>query len=116
MTGLEVSRVQAEQKTTTVRKQQPKQENIIIKFSDLPANMRTKQVREFYDKDNSGFLESNNENGQNEVALMQQAFGLDLSKYKSDITKTKKEENVYTGYNNNGDKIVEIKDLQGLIQ
>ena len=70
------------------RKAQPqKKENIVIEFTSLPDNMKTAKVRAFYDKDGSGFIESNNANGQNEVALMQQAFGLDLSKYKSNITK-----------------------------
>lgn len=75
------------------RKAQPqKKENIVIEFTSLPDNMKTAKVRAFYDKDGSGFIESNNANGQNEVALMQQAFGLDLSKYKSNITKVARTE------------------------
>ena len=72
--------------------QPQKKENIVIEFSSLPTELKTKEVREFYDKDGSGFLESNNWNGQNEVALMAEAFGLDLSNYKSNITKTVKVE------------------------
>lgn len=69
--------------------QPQKKGNIVIEFSSLPKKLKTKEVREFYDKDKSGLLESNNWNGQNEVALMAKAFGLDLSKYASkDIVKT----------------------------
>lgn len=68
---------------------QPQRKNIVIEFSSLPKKLKTKEVREFYDKDKSGLLESNNWNGQDEVALMAEAFGLDLSKYASkDIVKT----------------------------
>ena len=69
--------------------QPQKKGNIVIEFSSLPNELKTKEVREFYDKDKSGLLESNNWNGQDEVALMAEAFGLDLSKYASkDIVKT----------------------------
>lgn len=117
----------------TQQKPQPKQkENIVIEFTSLPDNMKTAKVREFFDKDGSGFLESNNANGQNEVDLMQRAFGLDLSKYKSDITKVRTSkakagfwvgdtdgkkkyypiETTSVGYNNENQKIVEIKHYQ----
>ena len=90
MVELKVTGVQAGQSTTDAKDVQPKRvqqsQQIIIKFADLPENMRTKKARNFYDKDGSGFLESKNANGQNEVALMQQAFGLDLSQYKSNFT------------------------------
>ena len=69
--------------------QPQKKGNIVIEFSSLPKELKTKEVREFYDKDKSGLLESNNWNGHDEVALMAEAFGLDLSKYVSkDIVKT----------------------------
>ena len=75
--------------TETTSTQPQKKENIVIEFSSLPKELKTKEVREFYDKDKSGLLESNNWNGQDEVALMAEAFGLDLSKYASkDIVKT----------------------------
>lgn len=96
------------------REAKNKNENIVIEFSSLPSNMNTKKVRAFYDKDGSVFLESKNANGVNEVDLMQRAFNLDLSKYKSDVVKVKSEHsNGYSesyGYNNKGEKIVEIQD------
>ena len=119
MAGLEISGTQAGTSTTVTTGEQPKQQAqlIIIEFASLPEDMRTKKVRDFYDKDGSGFLESNNANGQNEIALMQQAFGLDLSKYKSDIVRTdsKKEGNVneYVGFDSKGNKLVEITEFVG---
>ena len=97
--------------------QPQKKENIVIEFSSLPNELKTKEVRDFYDKDGSGFLESNNWNGQDEVALMAKAFGLDLSKYKSNITKTVKVEgfshgavkNVTRAFDSNGKWIKDIK-------
>ncbi|MBR4624299.1 MAG: hypothetical protein IKO56_02025 [Alphaproteobacteria bacterium] len=73
------------------QQQKPKpNQNIVIEFSSLPKELKTKEVREFYDKDGSGFLESQNSKGQNEIALMAdlaKSLGIDLSKYKSNITK-----------------------------
>ncbi len=113
MGNLEIQAVQSGTTQQAQSKPQTKKENIVIEFTSLPDNMKTQKVREFYDKDGSGFLESCNANGQDEVALMQQAFGLDLSKYKSDIVKTTKEKhddicNIYTGFDKKGQKIVEI--------
>lgn len=121
MAGLEVTGVHAGQSTTGATGGQPKQmQNIVIEFRSLPDKLKTKKVREFYDKDFSGFLESNNANGQNEIALMQQAFRTDLSKYKSSITYTNSFHtsayNTYEGYDKNGNKVVEINDFGSLIQ
>ena len=103
---------QAQGTAQTQRKAQPqKKENIVIEFTSLPNNMKTAKARAFYDKDGSGFIESNNANGQNEVALMQQAFGLDLSKYKSDIVKVKGN----NGFDINGNKIREVVERNGKI-
>ena len=71
---------QATNSSTKPASTQPQRKNIVIEFSSLPKKLKTKEVREFYDKDKSGLLESNNWNGQDEVALMAEAFGLDLSK------------------------------------
>ncbi len=130
-------RITPEQGTSQSRKPQAKPQttktgNIVIEFSSLPNNMKTAKVRAFYDKDGSGFLESKNANGKNEIALMQEAFGVNLSKYKSDITKvrTSKAKGNYwvsdcdnktkyyptqttsVGYNDKNQKIVEIKHYQ----
>ena len=60
-------------------------QNIVIEFTSLPEKLKTQKVREFYDKDGSGFLESCNSQGQNEISLMAnlaKSLGIDLSKYK----------------------------------
>lgn len=81
------------QSQTQVSKPQAKpqaSQNIVIEFSSLPAQLKTEKVRSFYDKDGSGFLESNNSQGQNEISLMAEfakSMGIDLSKYKSNIAK-----------------------------
>ena len=97
--------------TQPQRKAQPqKKENIVIEFTSLPDNMKTAKVRAFYDKDGSGFIESQNANGQNEYALMAEfakSMGIDLSKYKSDITKVTIEDNgkYSAGYNSKGIRV-----------
>lgn len=118
-------RITPEQGTSQIRKPQAKPQttktgNIVIEFSSLPNNMKTAKVRAFYDKDGSGFLESKNANGKNEIALMQKAFGVNLSKYKSDIIHTKnfhdKNIQTYEGYDKSGNKLAEIQILGGTIQ
>ena len=111
MAGLEVTGVQAGQATTGATGGQPKQkQNIVIEFTSLPDKLKTKEVRAFYDKDGSGFIEAQNANGQNEYALMAdfaRSMGIDLSKYKSDITKVTIEDNgkYSAGYNSNGTRV-----------
>lgn len=84
---------QAQPQARTTGKPQTKpqaNQNIVIEFSSLPAQLKTEKVRSFYDKDGSGFLESNNSQGQNEISLMAEfakSMGIDLSKYKSNIAK-----------------------------
>lgn len=93
MAGLEVTGVQAGQSTTGATGGQPKQkQNIVIEFSSLPDELKTKQVRDLYDKDGSGFIEQYNTKGENEFTLMADfasSLGLDLSKYKSNIVRTR---------------------------
>ena len=54
----------------------------VVEFTSLPQNLRTTQIRKKFDKDGSGFLEAKNAQGQNEIYMLEQAMGLDLSKYK----------------------------------
>ena len=61
---------------------------IKISFEALPAQLRTPEIRKFYDKDNSGFIESSNKNGINEYALFEplaKSKGIDLSKYQATL-------------------------------
>ena len=83
------SATQTQAVTSVQQKKKTSNKNIVIEFSVLPKELKTKEIRKFYDKDGSGLLESNNWNNQNEVDLMAKAFGLDLSTYASkDIAKT----------------------------
>lgn len=62
------------------------QQPIIIDFSVLPDKLKTQEVREKFDKDGSGFLESNGKEG-NEYSAMSEfakTMNIDLSKYKLD--------------------------------
>ena len=59
----------------------------VVEFTSLPQNLRTTQIRKKFDKDGSGFLESKNAQGQNEIYMLEQAMGLDLSKYKRAASK-----------------------------
>ena len=59
----------------------------VVEFTSLPQNLRTKQIRKKFDKDGSGFLEAKNAQGQNEIYMLEQAMGLDLSKYKTATSK-----------------------------
>ena len=67
----------------------------IIEFTSLPQNLRTVEMRKKFDADNSGFLEANNSKGQNEIYQLEQAMGLDLSKYKKEASKVA----ICAGYN-----------------
>lgn len=87
----ETAQTTATSKASKPQSKPQAQSNIVIEFTSLPEKLKTKEVRAFYDKDGSAFLESKNSNGQNEIALMKefaQSMGIDLMKYKSDIVKT----------------------------
>ena len=120
MGNLEISAAQGTQSRPQAKRQAQakKAENTVILFSSLPANMKTEKVRKFYDKDNSGFLESKNANGENEVDLMQRAFGVDLSKYKSNVVKVhKNKDNISMnacGFDANGKVVVSIEEMDHL--
>lgn len=61
-------------------------QNYIIDFTDLPKKYRTAEMRKKFDKNGNGFLESKNStNNMDEIQIMENAIGLDLSKYKKGI-------------------------------
>ena len=58
--------------------------SIRINLNGLPSKLQTQSIRKFYDKDNSGFIESRNKDGINEYKLFEpyaKSLGIDLSKY-----------------------------------
>lgn len=55
-----------------------------VNINSLPAQLQTASVRKFYDKDNSGFIETRNKDGINEYKLFEphaKSLGVDLSNY-----------------------------------
>ena len=51
-----------------------------VKFTSLPKQYQTDEYKKFYDKDCNGWLDTNNKDGQNEVALFEQGVGIKLDK------------------------------------
>ena len=101
-------------------KAQP-QQPIIIDFSVLPDKLKTQEVRAKFDKDGSGFLESNGKKGNEYLAMAEfaKSMNIDLSKYKSDIVKVKSEVvqsdgdsritwHQTRGYDKNGKPVVDL--------
>lgn len=89
MGNLEISAAQGTQAQPQAKRQAQKpatqpNEPILINFNSLPKSLNNEKVRKFYDKDNSGFIESKNKNGVNEYALMNdlaKSKNIDLKKY-----------------------------------
>ena len=88
-------------------------QNIVIEFTSLPEKLKTQKVREFYDKDGSGFLESCNSQGQNEISLMAnlaKSMGIDLMKYRNpQIAKVEKDGTFYKAKDANN-KVIKSMD------
>lgn len=57
-------------KKAAPKKVTPKKVDVNINFNSLPKSLNNASVRKFYDKDNSGYIESSNKNGVNEYALI----------------------------------------------
>lgn len=89
MGNLEISAAQGAQSRPQAKRQAQKpaiqaNEPILINFNSLPKSLNNEKVRKFYDKDNSGFIESKNKDGVNEYALMNdlaKSKKVDLKKY-----------------------------------
>lgn len=71
----------------------------VIEFTSLPQNLRTPEIRKKFDIDSSGFLESKNSVGQNEIYRIEQAMGLDLSKYTKEASKVETTEDSWEDIN-----------------
>lgn len=97
MGNLEISAAQGTQAQPQAKRQAQKpatqpNEPILINFNSLPKSLNNEKVRKFYDKDNSGFIESKNKNGVNEYALMNdlaKSKNIDLKKYNITLTDCK---------------------------
>ena len=91
----------------------------IIQFTSLPSNLRTQVVRIKYDTDGSGFLESRNSKGENEISKIEQEMGLELSTYKQPVSKVivenDKENSAFkesTLYDNNGKPATRLRGIE----
>ena len=50
--------------------------DVKIKWESLPKQYQTKENKNFYDKDNDGWINQKNKNGQNEIELMEKGLNL----------------------------------------